>query len=75
MKTIVLNPTAAKALVRIVEPFRSQISAALNDYALGRPGDTKAMQGTSTVRLRIGNYRVIFDETPTTITVLALGDR
>jgi len=33
------------------------------------------MAGTSVVRLRIGDYRAIFDETANTITVLAIGHR
>lgn len=75
MKTVVLNPSAAKALDAIAEPFRSAITEGLAAYALGRPSDTKAMAGTPTVRMRIGDYRVIFDETKTTITVLAVGHR
>ena len=38
-------------------------------------GDTKAMVGTPTVRLRIGDNRVIFDETANEITVFAIGNR
>ena len=75
MKTIVLEPGAAKSLDRIAEPFRAAIADALAAYALGKPCDTKAMAGTSTVRLRVGDYRVIFDETKGTITVLAIGHR
>jgi mRNA interferase RelE/StbE len=75
VKTIVLNPGAAKALDKIAEPQRSQIAESLSGYALGKPSDTKAMAGTPTVRMRIGDYRVIFDETATLITVLAIGHR
>lgn len=42
---------------------------------MGRPSDTKAMTGTPTVRLRVGDDRIIFDETAATITVLAIGHR
>lgn len=75
MKTIVLAPGAARSLDRIAEPFRTAIAEQLAAYALGKPCDTKAMAGTPTVRLRMGDYRAIFDETKTTITVLALGHR
>ncbi len=75
MKTIVLNPQAARSLDKLAEPVRTAIADALAAYALGKPCDTKAMVGTPTVRLRIGDYRVIFDETKTTITVLAVGNR
>ncbi|MGQ0484985.1 MAG: type II toxin-antitoxin system RelE family toxin [Hyphomicrobiales bacterium] len=75
MKTIVLNPQAARSLDKLTEPLRTAIAEALAAYALGKPCDTKAMVGTPAVRLRVGDYRVIFDETKTTITVLALGHR
>jgi mRNA interferase RelE/StbE len=75
VKTIALNPGAAKSLDKIAEPFRSQIAEAMNAYALSKPDDTKAMQGTPTVRMRVGDYRIIFDESETLITVLALGHR
>lgn len=75
MKTIILGTGAAKSLDRISEPFRSAIAESLAAYALGKPSDTKAMIGTPAVRMRVGDYRVIFDETKTTITVLAIGHR
>jgi mRNA interferase RelE/StbE len=75
MKTIVLQPSAARSLDKIAEPFRSKIADELAAYALGKPCDTKAMKGLPTVRLRIGDYRVIFDEDQTTISVLAVGHR
>lgn len=75
MKTIVLAPMAARSLDRIAEPSRTAPVEALASYALGKPADTKSMVGTPTVRMGIGDYRIVFDETPTTITVLALGHR
>lgn len=75
MKTIVLAPMAARSLDRIAEPSRTALVEALSSYALGKPADTKSMAGTPTVRMRVGDYRIIFDETPTMITVLALGHR
>jgi mRNA interferase RelE/StbE len=38
-------------------------------------GDVKALQGRGGYRLRIGSYRVIFDEDATTILVIYLGRR
>lgn len=75
MKTIVLAPMAARSLDRIAEPSRTALVEALVSYALGKPADTKSMVGTPTFRMRVGDYRIVFDETPTTITVLALGHR
>ena len=75
VKTIVLAPSVARALDKLDEAARIRISEALHVYAMHGTGDTKAMVGTPTVRLRTGNFRVIFDETATMIHVLALGDR
>lgn len=75
MKTIVLNPAAARQFDKLTGAMRESLAEALHDYAMGRQSDTKAMAGTPTVRMRVGDYRIIFDETPTTITVLALGHR
>ena len=75
MKTIILNPSAARSLDKLPDFAREQINAAINAYAMQGTGDTKAMVGTPTVRLRSGDLRVIFDETAVSITILALGNR
>lgn len=75
MKTIVLSPGAAKAFDKLTPSARRQLSQALHAYAMGGVGDTKAMVGTPTVRLRSGDFRIIFDEDATRVVVLALGDR
>ena len=75
VKTVVLSPAAARALDKIDEADRSAITDAIYAYALGRPSNTKALVGTPTVRMRIGDFRAIFDETETMITVLAVGNR
>jgi mRNA interferase RelE/StbE len=38
-------------------------------------GDVKALQGRDGYRLRIGGYRVIFDEDATTILAIYIGRR
>ena len=75
MKTIVLSPGAAKAFDKLTPLAQRQLSQALDAYAMHGTGDVKAMDGAPTVRLRSGDYRVIFDEDATRIVALALGDR
>lgn len=75
MKTVILNPSAARTLDKLGELDRSRLTEAIYAYALDKPSDTKAMSGTPTVRLRVGDFRVVFDETGATVTVLALGHR
>ena len=75
VKTIVLSPGAAKAFDKPTPYARQQCSDALDAHALQGVGDTKAIVGTPTVRLRSGDFRIIFDEEATRIVVLALGNR
>ncbi|MFZ0204781.1 MAG: type II toxin-antitoxin system RelE/ParE family toxin [Roseiarcus sp.] len=75
MKTIVLSPSAAKAFDKLPPSARQQCSDALDAYAMHGAGDTRTMGRSSTVRMRSGDFRIIFDEEATRIVVLALGHR
>ena len=44
-------------------------------YAMDGRGDVKRLQGQIGYRLRIGDYRVIFDEDRTTILAFTIGRR
>ena len=44
-------------------------------YASAGTGDVKRLKGQAGCRLRVGDYRVIFFEDATTITVVAVGHR
>lgn len=75
MKTIVLTPGAAKDLGGLPRDARERIEAGLHRYATTGQGDVKALQGRDGYRLRIGSYRVIFDEDATTILAIYIGRR
>lgn len=75
MKTIVLSSAAAKALDSLPDEARTQVSEGLMDYAITGRGDVKRLQGRDGYRLRIGSYRVIFDEDRTTILAIYIGRR
>ena len=47
----------------------------LISYAMGGKGDVKRLSGMDGFRLRIGRYRVIFDEDATTILAIYIGKR
>ena len=70
-----LSPAAAKAFGKLTRAARQQVSEALDAYAMHAVGDTKTMVAAPTVRLRSGDFRIIFDEEATRIVVLALGHR
>jgi len=75
VKTIVLTLSAAKDLDALPRDAREQVEAGLHRYAVMGHGDVKALQGRDGYRLRIGAYRVIFDEDATTILTIYIGRR
>lgn len=75
MKTITLTVSAAKDLDALPRSAREQVEAGLHRYAIAGQGDVKALQGRAGFRLRIGSYRVIFDEDATTILAIYIGRR
>ena len=75
VKTIILTLSAAKDLDGLPRDAREQVEAGLHQYAMTGQGDVKALQGRSGYRLRIGSYRVIFDEDATTILAIYVGRR
>ncbi len=75
VKTIILTLSAAKDLDALARDAREQVEAGLHRYALTGQGDVKALQGRDGYRLRIGSFRVIFDEDATTILAIYIGRR
>ena len=75
MKTIVLTAAAARDLDNLPAEARQQVSDGLIEYAVSGKGDVKRLVGRDGFRLRIGRYRVIFDEDRTTILAVYIGKR
>ncbi len=75
MKTIILSVSAAKDLDALPRDARNMIESGLHRYAISGQGDVKALTGRDGYRLRIGSYRVIFDESQTTILAIYIGRR
>jgi mRNA interferase RelE/StbE len=75
VKTIILTLSAAKDLDALPREGRERVEAGLQRYAMSGHGDVKALQGRDGYRLRIGSYRVIFDEDATTILAIYIGRR
>ena len=75
MKTIVLTKQAAKDLDSLPEEPRNAVVEGLALYATTGRGDVKQLAGRAGFRLRIGSYRVIFDEDQTTILAIYIGKR
>jgi mRNA interferase RelE/StbE len=77
MKTVVILPAAAKALRRYradAARLLDKIEAyAANPASLAN--NVKALSGSGAFRLRVGDYRVVFEETESEIIVTKIGPR
>lgn len=77
MKKIAYTKTAARALRRHgnrAELIRSKIKAYATN-AGDQANNVKQLTGSTALRLRVGDFRVIFTENETTLTVLDIGPR
>lgn len=71
-----LSPKAAKYFAKMNEPHKGRIKSALLKLANEPPrGDIKSLTGRDGYRLRVGNYRVLFDMTESAIIVYEIGSR
>ena len=75
MKTIIFTHAAAKDLDGLPPDGREQVESGLVRYAATGDGDVKQLSGRDGYRLRIGRYRVIFDEDRLTILAIYVGKR
>lgn len=74
-KTLIFSRLADRAFAGLPPDVQERLLDALLRYGETGLGDVKRMVGTPTVRLRSGDYRVIFDETADGVVILAVGHR
>ncbi len=72
MSEIVYSKAAMKFLLKQDIPTRIRIVEAIEKLPLG---DVKKLQGITGYRLRIGNYRVIYDQYGHIINIIDIGNR
>lgn len=75
---VTIRPKAAKALEKINDPDYSGIKKAIRSLGGNpRPHGYKKLKGRDGYRIRIGDYRVIYDifDNILTVDVVALGHR
>jgi mRNA interferase RelE/StbE len=59
---VALKKKAIKSLIKINEPFYSAIKTAIYDLAENpRPKGFKKLKGRDGYRIRVGDYRIIYD--------------
>ena len=77
MKKIRFHPNIWEEVRAIEQGAALNILAAIHRYAATGAGRVKPLSGDfeGLLRLRVGNYRVFFDETEDTITIHRVRDR
>jgi mRNA interferase RelE/StbE len=75
VKQILFTPAATRQWVRLAADIRRRIDVRLSEFSATGSGDVKRLKGRAGCRLRIGDWRVIFDEKDEAIIVVAVGHR
>ena len=73
MFEIIYSKKAAKFLKKQDLPTRKRLVTAISK--LPQEGDIKKLQGVDGYRLRIGNFRVLFDVNGIIIDIIEIGNR
>lgn len=75
MKQIAFTATSSRQWIKLSPDVRRRIDRKLMEFATTGHGDVKRLKGQAGMRLRIGDWRVIFYEDRATIIVAAVGHR
>ncbi|MEQ8335175.1 type II toxin-antitoxin system RelE/ParE family toxin [Nisaea sp.] len=75
MSEIQYTTTALKQMRKLAPEIRERLRSKISEYAETGKGDVKAMQGEPVFRLRVGDYRVVFSDSPAGISILRAGHR
>jgi len=75
MKQIAFTAAGACQWTKLSPDVRSRIDKRLEEFAMTGHGDVKRLKGREGMRLRVGDWRVIFYEDQETIVVAAVGHR
>lgn len=74
-KTLVYASGASQGFGKLPNEVQEAIFDALLLYGLTGKGDVSRMKGSRNARLRVGSYRVVFEESRHTLTIIAVGHR
>jgi mRNA interferase RelE/StbE len=75
VKTITWTYDARRQLRKLPLDVRADIETKIERFAKTEAGSVKRLTGRPGARLRVGDWRVIFVETTTTVEVRAVGNR
>jgi mRNA interferase RelE/StbE len=72
-KTLIFATAPDRFFFNLPEGVRESLTRKLYLFGLTGQGDVKRMAGSDALRLRDGDYRVIFRDTPEGLLILAAG--
>ena len=72
---MVYTTLATRQLRKLPASIRERLINKLHRYAETGAGDVKVLTGEPAARLRVGDYRILFVETESGISVRAVGHR
>ena len=75
MRPIAFTAASARQWAKLSADIRDRIDKRLIEFAETGHGDVKRLKGRDGLRLRVGDWRVIFYEDQDTIVVAAVGHR
>ena len=75
MRSVEYTVAATRQLRKLPADVRKRIIEKIKRYAETGAGSSTKLVGEPGTRLRIGDYRAILTEEPTTVQVLAVGHR
>jgi mRNA interferase RelE/StbE len=75
VKEIAFTSAAARQWRKLTAATRAQIDLKITVFAAAGVGDVKALKGVSGMRLRVGDWRVLFTVKADMITIHAVGHR
>jgi mRNA interferase RelE/StbE len=75
MKPIVFTPASTRQWVKLDSQVRRRVEIRLTEFATNGKGDVKRLKGRAGLRLRVGDWRVIFFEESGSIVIVAVGHR
>ena len=74
-KTLIFATAPDRFFFNLPEGVRESLTRKLYTFGLTGQGDVKRMTGSDALRLRDGDYRVIFRDTPEGLLILVAGHR
>ncbi len=75
MKTVVYTVAARRAFRRLPPDVQARLSEKVERFAADGSGDVKSLVGEAGVRMRVGDYRIIFVGSDTRLDIIAVGHR